>query len=59
MHRAFGEGSVDDAAVAWARERGMTVIDGGCPLMFGAASDGGHRFMCAMLQMIGKAPRTV
>lgn len=59
MHRAFGEGSVDDAAVAWGRERGMTVIDGGCPLMFGPPSDGGHRFMCAMLQMTGKVPRTV
>ncbi len=30
-----------------------------CPLMFGAASDGGHRFMCRLLTWTGKVPRTV
>ena len=59
MHRAFGAGSVDDAAVAWGRAHGLTVIDGGCPLMFSDTSDGGHRFMCRMLTMTGKVPRTV
>ncbi len=59
MHRAFGPGSVDDAAAARGREAGLTVIDGGCPLMFGETSDGGHRFMCKMLTLTGKVPRTV
>ena len=59
MHRSFGAGSVDDAAAAWGREHGMTVIDGGCPLMFGETSDGGHRFMCRMMTLTGKVPRTV
>ena len=59
MHRAFGAGSVSAAATALGRDNGVTVIDGGCPLMFGPTSDGGHRFMCRMLTMTGKVPRTV
>ena len=59
MHRAFGAGSVDAEAVRVGREAGLTVIDGGCPLMFGRASDGGHRFMCRLFTMTGKVPRTV
>jgi hypothetical protein len=59
MHRAFGGGSVSDAATQLGRANGVTVIDGGCPLMFGPTSDGGHRFMCKMLTMTGKVPRTV
>jgi hypothetical protein len=34
MHRAFGEGSVCDAATVYGREHDITVIDDGCPLMF-------------------------
>lgn len=59
MHRSLDAGSVDPAAVAYGREHGITVIDGGCPLMFGAAADGGHKFMCALLKLNGKVPRTV
>jgi predicted CoA-binding protein len=59
MHRAFGAGSVSDSATALGRANGVTVIDGGCPLMFGPTADGGHRFMCRMLTMTGKVPRTV
>ena len=59
MHRSFGGGSVSATATAYGREHGVTVIDGGCPLMFGAASDGGHRFMCRMMKITGKVPRKV
>jgi predicted CoA-binding protein len=59
MHRAFGGGSVSPEATAYGREHGMTVIDGGCPLMYGPTSDGGHRFMCRLLTMTGKVPRSV
>ena len=59
MHRSFGGGSVSATATAYGREHGVTVIDGGCPLMFGAASDGGHRFMCRMMKITGKVPRRV
>jgi len=59
MHRAFGAGSVSAEATRLGRENGVTVIDGGCPLMFGDTSDGGHRFMCKWLTMTGKVPKAV
>ena len=59
MHRSFGPGSVSQEATRIGREAGVLVIDGGCPLMFGDTSDGGHRFMCKMLKATGKVPRTV
>lgn len=45
MHRSFGPGSVSAAATEYGRRHGITVIDGGCPLMFSPASDPGHRVM--------------
>ncbi|MFN8183066.1 MAG: CoA-binding protein [Candidatus Nanopelagicales bacterium] len=59
MHRSFGAGSVSEEATRTGREAGLLVIDGGCPLMFGKASDGGHRMMCRMMKLTGKVPRTV
>jgi predicted CoA-binding protein len=59
MHRSFGGGSVSADATAYGRAHGVTVIDGGCPLMFAPTSDGGHRFMCRLLTLTGKVPRTV
>lgn len=59
MHRAFGAGSVSDEATAYGREHGVTVIDGGCPLMFSPCDDGGHRFMRRMLTLTGTVPRKV
>ena len=59
MHRSFGGGSVSAEATSFGREHGMTVIDGGCPLMFGPTSDGGHKVMCAVLKMTGAVPRRV
>ena len=43
MHRSYGQGSVDAAAAAYGRQHGITVIDGGCPLMFGPTADFGHK----------------
>src|SRR5919201_5572439 len=43
MHRSFGSGSVSDEATEYGRARGITVIDGGCPLMFAPTSDPGHQ----------------
>jgi len=45
MHRGPGAGSVSDTATTYGRQRGITVIDGGCPLMFAPTSDIGHRLM--------------
>lgn len=57
MHRAFGEGSVCDEATVYGREHGITVIDGGCPLMFDPVSDFGHKVMRLMFKR--KMPKTV
>ncbi len=57
MHRAFGAGSVCDQATVYGRENGITVIDGGCPLMFAPTSDFGHKIMRFMLAR--KVPKTV
>ncbi len=59
MHRSMDAGSVDADAAAWGRAHGITVIEGGCPLMFEPAADGGHKLMCRVLQAFGKVPRTV
>jgi uncharacterized protein len=45
MHRGPGAGSVSDAATAYGRQRGITVIDGGCPCMFEPTADVGHKLM--------------
>jgi uncharacterized protein len=59
MHRALGAGSVSDPAARYGREHGVTVIDGGCPLMFDPCSDGGHKAMRFVCTMTGKVPRNV
>ena len=43
MHRAPGAGSVSHAAADYGRQRGITVIEGGCPCMFGPTADPGHK----------------
>ncbi len=59
LHKAIGPGSVSAAAVDYGRQQGITVIDGGCPLMFKPASDPGHRVMRAMCSLTGRVPRRV
>jgi uncharacterized protein len=59
MHRAFGTGSVSDAATGYGRQHDITVIDGGCPLMFEPTSDPGHKVMRVMGTLTGKIPKRV
>ncbi len=59
MHRSVGGGSVSDAATVYGRDHGITVIDGGCPLMFGRAADFGHKAMRFVFTMTGKVPKQV
>ena len=59
MHRLTGTGSVSETAAAYGREHGVTVIEGGCPLMFGPTSDPGHRLMCWFATRRGTVPRQV
>jgi predicted CoA-binding protein len=57
MHRAIGKGSVSEAAAEYGRHRGLSVIDGGCPLMFEPTADGAHKVMRFIFTMTGKVPR--
>jgi predicted CoA-binding protein len=59
MHRSFGGGSVSDEATRYGREHGMTVIDGGCPLMFEPVSDPGHKVIRAVCRMNHHLPSKV
>ncbi len=57
MHRGPGAGSVSPTATAYGREHGITVIDGGCPCMFGPTADFGHKVMRVFLS--SHVPKTV
>lgn len=59
MHRGPGGGSVSAEAAEHGRKHGMTVIDGGCPCMFGPTADGGHKVMKAIFSIGGNVPRRV
>ena len=59
MHRGPGGGSVSETATDYGREHGITVIDGGCPCMFGPTSDPGHKVMRVVLTISGNVPRRV
>lgn len=57
MHRGPGAGSVSPAATQWGRDHGITVIDGGCPCMFGPTADFGHKVM--RIVFAGHVPKQV
>jgi predicted CoA-binding protein len=57
MHRGPGAGSVSDTATTYGREHGITVIDGGCPLMFEPTADFGHKVMRVIYR--SHVPKTV
>ena len=57
MHRVLGRGSVSAAAAAFGRAHGITVIDGGCPLMFEPTADFSHKVMRVVFA--GRIPRVV
>jgi predicted CoA-binding protein len=59
MHRGPGAGSVSETATAYGRERGIAVIDGGCPCMFGPTGDFGHKAMRVVFTLSGKVPKRV
>jgi predicted CoA-binding protein len=59
MHRSFGKGSVCDEATVYGREHGITVIDGGCPLMFEPTADFGHKVLRFVMTRTGKVPNRV
>lgn len=60
MHRPMvGQGSVSGDAAAYGRAHGITVIEGGCPLMFAPTSDAAHCMMRMMGEMVHTVPRDV
>jgi uncharacterized protein len=59
MHRGPGAGSVSETATAYGRERGIAVIDGGCPCMFDPTADLGHKAMRFVFTLKGNVPREV
>jgi len=59
MHRSSGAGSVSPTATSYGRQHGITVIDGGCPLMFDPTADIGHKCMKFFLSMSGAVPKKV
>jgi len=59
MHRGPGPGSVSKSAAEYGRSHGISVIDGGCPCMFGPTADPGHKVMRFFLSLTGSVPRKV
>jgi len=59
MHRSFGAGSVSAAAAEYGRQHAITVIDGGCPLMFNPTADSAHKAIRWVCTLTGAVPRQV
>ncbi len=59
MHRGPGKGSVSESAADYGRQHGISVINGGCPCMFGPTADPGHKAMRVIFSMTGNVPRKV
>ena len=57
MHHGAGATSVSEKATEYGRQHGITVIDGGCPLMFAPTADFGHKIM--RLFRSGHVPKNV
>lgn len=56
FHRSFGQGSVPPAALEECKRRGVQCVAGGCPMMFVAPVDVGHRCMRWWLGFTHKLP---
>lgn len=57
MHRSIDSGSVDEDAAERARDAGIEVLVGGCPLMHRDVGDRAHRALCHVLRVFGRVPR--
>ena len=57
IHRAIGPGSFDEDAVGLARDLGLSVIPGSCPMMFCQPVDFGHKCMRWIFHATGQDAR--
>lgn len=58
MHRSLGN-SVSEQAVKMCRQNGITVIPGGCPMMFCQPVDFGHKCLRWMMTLTGGVPKKI
>jgi len=58
LHRSFGQGSVDEEAIVYGRQHNITIIPGGCPMMF-LEPDFGHKCIRWWLNVTGNLPGQV
>jgi len=58
MHRSLGN-SVSENAVEVCRKNGITVIPGGCPMMFCQPVDFGHKCLRWVMTLTGGVPKKV
>lgn len=54
IHRAFGQGSVDEAALSLCRKLRLSVIPGSCPMMFCEPVDIGHKCLRWFFSVSGR-----
>ena len=59
MHGGPGKGSCSPEAASYGKDKGITVINGGCPLMFGPTADTGHKVMRWIFSLTGSVPRDI
>lgn len=59
IHHSFGKGSYDESATQKAKELGLKVIPGGCPLMFCEPVDVAHKCFRWYFGMTGKLPKVL
>ncbi len=57
MHRSFGQGSASTSAAEFCRQNNITVIPGGCPMMFCEPVDFGHTCLRWILKLTSGLPK--
>ncbi len=57
FHSSINQGSLDNKAASYGEEKGMKVIRTGCPMMYVAPVDFGHKCIKWVLNLTGKVPR--
>lgn len=59
IHKSVDNGSYSPEAEKYYRENGITVIPGGCPMMFGEQVDFPHKCIKWALGLMGKLPKEI